>query len=95
MKALRLTALAALTTLLLVDSAFAKTGQILVGNGGNRPAWSGMEYPCGTVVQDVAAGFCTKYTTNGKQVGEYYLTPKSNVAGGQCGWTVYEIECVN
>lgn len=51
-------------------------------------------YPCDTNVQAVAAGICTVYTPNGKVQGNFSVKPKSNVGGGQCGITVYEIECL-
>lgn len=51
-------------------------------------------YPCGTIVQDVAKGVCTIYTPHGSVQGNFMLRTLSTKGGGQCGVTVYEIECL-
>ena len=51
-------------------------------------------YPCGTVVQELARGICTVYTPNGPVQGNFRITPISNKGGGQCGITVYQIDCL-
>ena len=51
-------------------------------------------YPCGTVVEELARGICTVHTPNGRVQGNFRITPISNKGGGQCGITVYQIDCL-
>lgn len=47
---------------------------------------------CGTIVQDHAKSFCTKYGDN-SSVAPFQLNTLSQVSGGRCGITRYSITC--
>ena len=49
--------------------------------------------PCGTGAGNVAKEFCTVHTADGEKVGEYYLETVSTDGGGQCGYTVFKVQC--
>ncbi len=87
-------ALAACLTILASATAYAQPiTEVVVGEGGDSPAFQGTAYPCGTNLEAIGREFCAQHSGSGAMTGDFFLIPLSSQAGGKCGWTVYRVEC--
>jgi hypothetical protein len=83
------------TSLLSLDAS-AQTKRVEVSDVqrlGVQPANPPLQLPCGSIVQNTAKQFCSVNTPQGVQEGSFTLNPISQVSGGHCGITIYEIVC--